>query len=367
MQVPFLDLSAAHAELKAELDLAYLRVVANGQFVLGPECDAFEAEFASYCQSRHCVGVGNGLDALTLILRAMDIGPGHEVIVPANTFIATWLAVTAVGATPIPVEPTDTLNIDASRVEASITKATRAIMAVHLFGQPAEMDTLRRIARDHDLRLVEDAAQAHGARFDSIRTGSLGDAAAFSFYPGKNLGALGDGGAITTNDDALAERLRALRNYGSRQKYIHDVVGTNSRLDELQAAFLRVKLRVLDVWNARRRVIADRYSRALRGVLGLSLPIVSTKAESSWHLFVVRTNARNDLQHHLANKGVNTLVHYPVPPHLSGAYASRGSYVLPITERAASEILSLPMGPHLRDQEVDYIAECIRSIHPQHS
>ena len=262
--IPFLDLRASYLELKTALDSAFQRVMASGWYILGEELKAFEAEFAEYCNVKYCVGVGNGLDALHLILRAMDIGQGDEVIVPSNTFIATWLAVSYAGATPVPVEPDEaTYNIDPSKIEAAITEKTKAIMPVHLYGQPADMDPILKIAARHHLKVIEDAAQAHGARYKGKRTGSLGDAAGFSFYPGKNLGAFGDGGAVTTNDSTLAERVRRLSNYGSQVKYAHDVKGFNSRLDELQAALLRVKLRHLDAWNGRRRQIAAQYLRKL--------------------------------------------------------------------------------------------------------
>ncbi|MDP2752964.1 MAG: DegT/DnrJ/EryC1/StrS family aminotransferase, partial [Nitrospirota bacterium] len=252
MKIPFLDLRAAYLELAPELDEAYHRVMQSGWFILGAEVDAFENEFADYCDAKQCVGVGNGLEALHLILRAMDIGPGDEVIVPSNTYIATWLAVSYAGATPVAVEPDRrTFNLDSARIEAAITPRTRAIIAVHLYGQPADMDPIIEIARRHNLRVIEDAAQAHGARYKGRRAGSLGDAAGFSFYPGKNLGALGDGGAVTTDDETLAGRIRVLRNYGSSIKYHNELKGYNSRLDELQAAFLRVKLKHLDTWNAR--------------------------------------------------------------------------------------------------------------------
>ena len=264
MKIPFLDLTAENAERREQLDAAYARVMDAGQFILGHECGTFEAEFAAYCGVRHCVGVANGLEALELILRGTDVGAGDEVIVPGNTFIATWLAVTRTGAKPVPVEPdAHTYNIDAGRIEAAITSRTKAIMPVHLYGQPADMDSVNSIARAHGLKVIEDAAQAHGARYKGERIGSLGDAAGFSFYPTKNLGALGDGGAILTNDTGLAERVRILRNYGSRTKYVHEVAGYNSRLDELQAAFLRVGLPGLDRRNARRREIAALYGREL--------------------------------------------------------------------------------------------------------
>ena len=348
----FLDLTAPHREIAAELEHAYEKVLASGHFIMGPELEAFEAEYAAYCGTRYCVGVGNGLDALHLTLRAWGIGPGDEVIVPSNTFIATWLAVTQAGATPVPVEPDgETYNLDASRLEAALTPRTRAIIAVHLYGQPADMDPICAFARKHGLKVLEDAAQAHGARYKNRATGGIGDAAAFSFYPGKNLGALGDGGGITTNDAELDARLRALRSYGSTVKYHHPIQGFNSRLDELQAAVLRIKLRRLDEWNERRAEVAAWYVRNLPELLpGLILPKVPEWAKPAWHLYVVRSTDRDGLQRQLASQNVGTIIHYPVPPHLQDAYASLGLQPgsLPIAERLAREVISLPMGPHLK-------------------
>lgn len=351
MTVPFLDLKAGYLELQDELDAAHQRVMASGWYVLGPEVEAFETEFAAYCGSKHCVGVGNGLEALHLVLRAWGIGPGDEVIVPSNTYIATWLAVTYAGATPVPVEPNPaTYNIDPSRIAAAITPRTRAILPVHLYGQPAEMDPILELARRHGLKVLEDAAQGHGARYKGRRTGSLGDAAGFSFYPGKNLGAYGDGGAVTTDDPDLAKQLRILRNYGSQQKYYNEVPGYNSRLDELQAAFLRVKLARLDNWNASRRQVADWYLQTLpTSFPDLVLPQVPGWAESCWHLFVVQTPKREQLQRFLQAQGVGTLIHYPVPPHLQQAYQNLhlrpGDF--PLAERMAGQVLSLPIWPQL--------------------
>ena len=349
--LPFLDLKSPHSEIAAELAAAFQRVLGSGSYVLGPELDAFEAEFAAYCGTRYCVGAGNGLDALHLALRAWVIGPGDEVIVPSNTFIATWLGVSQAGATPVPVEPDEaTYNIDADRIEASVTPRTRAIIAVHLYGQPADMDPIMAIAHRHGLKVLEDAAQAHGARYKGRMVGSLGDAAAFSFYPGKNLGALGDGGGVTTNDADLAAKLRALRSYGSTVKYHHPVQGFNSRLDELQAALLRVKLRKLDDWNSRRAKSVEWYASYLPAMFPeLTLPYVPEWAAPAWHLYVVRTGGRDSFQARLAELGVGTIIHYPVPPHLQLAYSSLGhpSGSLPIAERLAREVISLPMGPHL--------------------
>lgn len=348
--VPFLDLKAAYLELRDELDVAYRRVMESGWFILGEEVEAFEREFADYCGVKHCIGVGNGLEALHLILRGCGFGVGDEVIVPANTYIATWLAVSYSGATPIPVEPDlRTYNIDPTLIEAAITPRTRAILPVHLYGQPADMDPILLLARQYGLKVIEDAAQAHGARYKGRRAGSLGDAAGFSFYPSKNLGAMGDAGVIVTNDDGLADRVRMLRNYGSRVKYYNEIKGFNSRLDPLQAALLRVKLRYLDDWNQRRKFVAEQYMESLTDISDLTLPDVPEWAEPVWHLFVVRHPQRDALQEHLTQAGVDTLIHYPVPPHLSGAYSDHSwrSGDFPLTEQLARTVLSIPMGPHL--------------------
>lgn len=363
MNVPFLDLAPAYAELRDGLDAAYRRVMSSGRYLLGDELERFESEFAACCEAAHCIGVANGLDALHLILRAYRIGPGDEVIVPTHTFIATWLALSYAGAAPVPVEPDPrTFNLDPARIERAITPKTRAIVPVHLYGQPADMDPILAVARRHKLKVIEDAAQSHGARYKGRRTGSLADAAAFSFYPAKNLGAVGDGGAITTSDPELAGRLRALRNYGSRQKYDHACFGLNSRLDDLQAAFLRVKLRKLDEWNARRRAVASRYLTALSSVPALELPFVPQYAEPVWHIFAVRHPRRDSLQSSLTEAGIGTLVHYPIPPHLSGAYSSAGYKPgdFPISEETAKTELSLPIGPHLSPAQQDSVIQAVR-------
>jgi dTDP-4-amino-4,6-dideoxygalactose transaminase len=355
-RIPFLDVPAAYAELQEEFDAAVKRVMASGAYILGPEVTAFEEEFAAYCGARHAIGVGNGLDALRLILLAYGIGPGDEVIVPSNTFIATWLGVSQAGATPVPVEPDPaTHNITAAAVEAAITPATKAIMPVHLYGQPADMDPLVALGRASGIPVIEDAAQAQGARYRGRRAGSLADAAGFSFYPGKNLGAMGDAGAVTTDDDVLADRVRMFRNYGSKVKYHHDVAGMNSRLDSLQAAVLRIKLRRLDEWNDRRRAVAARYLERLAGADELVLPEVPEWADPVWHLFVVRHPRRDELQARLADAGIDTIIHYPIPPHRTGAYATGAS--LPIAEELAGEVLSLPMGPHLSLDDAERVAE----------
>jgi dTDP-4-amino-4,6-dideoxygalactose transaminase len=349
--IPFLDLRAQYLELKEELDDAYCRTMDSGWYILGGEVEAFEREFADYCGVDHCVGVANGLDALHLVMEAWGIGPGDEVIVPSNTYIATWLAVTHTGATPVPVEPLEsTHNIDPALIAAAVTERTRAIIAVHLYGQTADMDAIMAIAERHRLLVLEDAAQAHGARYKGRRAGSLGDAAGFSFYPGKNLGAFGDGGAVTTNDASLARKVRELRNYGSTRKYVNEITGFNSRLDELQAALLRVKLCYLDRWNGQRGGIAKWYVENLRlNHSGLQLPVVPEWSEPCWHLFVVRCDQRDALQQALSSHGIGTLIHYPIPPHLQQAYSrsgfSRGDF--PLAERLADEVLSLPMWPQL--------------------
>ena len=358
--IEFLSLKRVNAPHEAAMREAIGRVVDSGWYILGQETEAFEAEFAHYCGAAHCIGVANGLDALHLILRAYGIGPDDEVIVPSNTFIATWLAVSQAGATPVPVEPdARTYNLDPALIEAAITPRTRAIMPVHLYGQPADMDPINEIARKHGLRVIEDAAQAHGARYKGRRTGALGDAAGFSFYPGKNLGALGDGGAITTNDATLAATLRKLRNYGSSVKYQHDIAGVNSRLDEVQAAVLRVKLPHLDGENAARSVLAAAYIEALKGVPVVT-PVVLADVEPVWHLFVVRTERREALQTHLSDQKIGHLVHYPRACHLQSAYAGTTWPALPIAEYLQSRVLSLPMAPYMTRPEVQTVADAIK-------
>lgn len=361
MKVPFLDLRAAYLELKPAIDTAIARVLDGGWYILGPEVEAFEAEWASYCGAGHAVGVANGLDALTLALRALDIGEGDEVIVPSNTYIATWLAVTGVGAIPVPVEPDPaTHNIDVTRIEAAVTSRTKVILPVHLYGQPADMDAILEIGRRHRVRIVEDAAQAHGARYKGKRIGAHGDLVCWSFYPGKNLGALGDAGAVTTDDADLAARVALLRNYGSRQKYVNEEVGVNSRLDPLQAAVLRVKLAVLDDWIERRRAIAATYSQGLEGTR-LILPNVPDWADPVWHLYVVRSSDRDGLQERLAQAGVGTLIHYPIPPHMQKAYVGLGLApdALPLARDLAAQVISLPMGPHLTLDQAVHVAEVV--------
>lgn len=361
MNVPFLDLAAPHAAIRPALDAAIARVLDASLYIGGLEVEAFEQEFAQAMGAAHAVGVANGLEALQLALLACGVGPGDEVLVPSHTFIASWLAVTHCGAHPVPVEPAaGTFNMDPVQAAAAITPRTRAIMPVHLYGMPADMSAVQALASAHGLRVVADAAQAHGARWQGQGVGGLGDAAAWSFYPGKNLGALGDAGAVTTNDAAVAQRLRALRNYGSQVRYQHDCIGFNSRLDSLQAAVLRVKLRELAAWNARRAQIAARYLQALQGLPGLVLPAGVAGAQSAWHLFVVRSPQRDRLQQLLQAQGVQTQVHYPVACHRQGAYA-QPARELPLADALAREVLSLPMGPHLTDAQVTHCVAAVQA------
>jgi dTDP-4-amino-4,6-dideoxygalactose transaminase len=365
LKVPFLDLAAATREVRPELDAAYDRILNDGWFILGKEVSEFETAFAESIGARHCVGVGNGLDALHLILKGYDIGEGDEVIVPSNTYIATWLAVTYAGATPVPVEPdNNTFNIDPARIEAAVTARTRAILPVHLHGRAAAMKEICEVAAKHGLKVIEDAAQSHGVTIGGAAVGAIGDASGWSYYPGKNLGALGDAGAITTNDDALADRVRLLRNYGSRIKYFNEVKGFNSRLDPLQAAFLAAKLPHLQKWNARRQRIAEKYNEGLKDVAGITLPPLTPPGECSWHLYVVRHQDRDELQKHLASAGVETLIHYPVPPHLSDAYRDAGwkKGAFPIAEKMADTVLTLPTDPNMSDEAIAHVIASIKSF-----
>ena len=364
-EVPFLDLKSQYLELKNEFDEAYQRTMASGWYILGGEVEAFEREFASYIGAKHCIGVGNGLEALQLILIAWGISSGDEVIVPANTYIASWLAVSYTGARPVPVEPdASTYNIDPELIERAITPRTRAIMPVHLYGQPVEMEMIWKIAEQHDLKIIEDAAQAHGSQYRDRMAGNLGDASGFSFYPSKNLGAFGDAGAVVTDDDEVADNVRVLRNYGSRKKYYNEVKGHNSRLDPIQAAFLRVKLEHLDEWNQRRSVIATRYLDNLRDLPNLGLPHVPSGVIPAWHVFIVSHPERDHLQEYLKEHGVGTLIHYPVPPHLAEAYQDLGYRTgdFPITEEMAASFLSIPMSPHLGMDDADYVIEKIQDF-----
>ncbi len=362
MKFNFLDISRLHHPIRAQLDEAYKRVIDSGWFIMGPELEAFEAEFAAYSNVKHCIGVGNGLDALHLLLRAYGIGPGDEVIVPSNTFIATWLAVSQCSATPVAVEPdVNTHNINPEFIAAAITPRTKAIMPVHLYGQPADMDPINQIAQQHGLVVIEDAAQAQGAYYKGRRVGSLGHAAGTSFYPGKNLGALGDGGAVLTNDDVIADQVRRLRNYGSSIKYQHDLAGYNTRLDELQAAFLREKLKVLDAWNTKRKAIAKTYTELL-STADCITPVVPEYADPVWHLYVIRSQRRDQLKAYLEQYGVSTVIHYPIPPHRQACYPEYSSQSFPIADMFAGEVLSLPMSPDMTHFEIVCVAEFIASF-----
>lgn len=362
--IPFLDLRAGYIELQQEIDAAVSRVLRSGHYILGEEVAAFESEYAGYCGAKHAVGVANGLDALHLALRTLGVGVGDEVLVPSNTYIATWLAVTQCGAIPVPVEPdTTTHNIDARRIEAAITRRTKAIIPVHLYGQAADLDPILAVARQHGLRVLEDAAQAHGASYKGKRLGAHGDIVAWSFYPGKNLGAFGDAGAITTDDDELADRLRTLRNYGSRVKYVNELRGWNSRLDPIQAAILRVKLSHLDDWNARRRDGAARYLHGLEQS-GLIMPHVPNWTTPVWHLFVVRHARRDALVAKLTEVGIGTLIHYPIPPHRQEAFSDFGfpADAFPAAVRLASEVVSLPIGPFISDEDIDKVISVLKEF-----
>lgn len=362
--VPFLDLKQITAATREELIAAAARVIDSGWFILGEEVGRFERAFAAYCDTCRCVGVANGLDALTLGLRAMGIGPGDEVIVPANTYIATWLAVSHIGAVPVPVEPDEqTYNLHPMLIEGAVTDRTRAVLPVHLYGQPADLDPIRAVAARHGLQVLEDGAQAQGARYRGNRLGEGGSIVAWSFYPGKNLGALGDGGAVTCADADLADRVATFRNYGSRIKYHNEVIGYNSRLDEMQAAFLQVKLARLDAENARRRVIAERYLTGMQNV-GLTLPFVPEWAEPVWHLFVVRHPDRDAFARRLAKERIGTVIHYPVPPHLQPAYASldHKAGAFPISEAIHREVISLPIGPNLSEDQVEQVVDAVQRL-----
>lgn len=361
--LPFLDLQPIYQRSKLEIDAALARVAGSGWFLLGKELSAFESAWADYCGVPHAAGVANGLDALHLSLLALGVGPGDEVIVPSNTYIATWLAVSQCGARPVPVEPDPaTFNLDPARVEAAITPATRVLLPVHLYGQPADMDALMALAARHGLKVLDDCAQAHAARYKGRRVGGLADVSAWSFYPGKNLGAMGDGGGVSTGDAALIERIKVLRNYGSRIKYHNEIKGFNSRLDEIQAAVLSAKLPALDPATEERRQIAARLLVGLAG-LDLQLPHVPDWADPAWHLFVVRHADRDGLQARLAQRGIGTLIHYPVPPHLQPAYAELGYGPgdFPIAEAIHREVLSLPLWPGMSEAQVEQLIAALRA------
>ena len=364
MKVPFLDLKAGYNELKADLDAAYQRVMDRGHYITGPELEAFEQEFAAYSGAAHCIGVANGLEALQLVLMAAGIGEGDEVIVPAQTFVATWLAVSLCGATPVPAaSDARTYNLAPEGLKTALTARTKAIMPVHLYGQSADMDPIKAFAKEPGLLVLEDAAQSHGARYLGQSCGSLGDAAGTSFYPGKNLGAFGDGGAVLTSNESLAEKVLLLRNYGAKVKYHHEAIGLNTRLDELQAAFLRVKLTRLDEWNARRKAVAARYQAAFGALDGVITPFVPEWSDPVWHLYVVRVRNRDLFQERLKEEGIETLIHYPIPPHKQGCYAT-----LPIkgcfdeTAQIADEILSLPISPFMDEAQVDAVIQSVQKV-----
>ena len=365
MKVPFLDLHASYIELQNEIDSSISRVLSSGRYIGGSEVESFEDQFSNYCGSKFTIGVANGLDALVLSLKSLDIGMGDEVIVPANTFIATWLAVSEVGAIPVPVEPNPlTYNIDVEEIQKAITPQTKAIIPVHLFGQPADLDPILLLAKQHNLFIIEDAAQAIGSRYKEKKIGAHGDLVCWSFYPGKNLGAFGDAGAISTNNEALASKIRSLSNYGSNKKYIHNFIGMNSRLDPIQAAILKVKLRFLDSWIDRRKNIASVYSSAFKDHPNFKIPYVPDWAEPVWHLYVINSNHRNKIQNNLTENGIETIIHYPIPPHLQDAYSKilPTNISLPVTERLAQNILSLPIGPHLSEEQYRYVIECLNKI-----
>lgn len=357
--ISFLNLSAAYKELEGELESAILRASRSGRYILGEELALFEEEFSKYLGVNYCAGVGNGLDAIKIALLAVGVGPGDEVIVPAHTFIATWLAVSEIGAKPVPVEPNSrTFNIDPKRIPAAITSKTKAILPVHLYGQPAELDSILNIASQYHLKVVEDAAQAQGSSYNGVKIGAHSDAVAWSFYPGKNLGALGDGGAITTNSHEISESIRKIRNYGSSIKYKHEILGINSRLDEIQAAVLRVKLKYLTSWNKRRAHIADHYQSNIN-INDIELPSVIDGVIPAWHLYVIKLARRNELLDFLKNNNCESIIHYPTPPHLQNCYKEYSQISLPVTEKIAQSVLSLPISPHLDLKEVDHICQLI--------
>lgn len=360
--IKFLDLKKINERFRNELDAAAKRMLDSGWYLLGREIEQFEADFAAYCGVKHCIGVANGLEALKLIIKAYGFGPGDEIIVPANTYIASILAISDNGCTPVLVEPKwETRLIDDDLIEAAITPRTKAIMVVHLYGRAMKMTNVWALAKKYNLKVIEDSAQAHGAKFDGRRVGSLGDASGFSFYPGKNLGCLGDGGAVTTNDDALAEKVRALRNYGSDVKYHFPYRGTNSRLDEIQAAWLGVKLPHLDADNQRRREIAAWYCAEIKNPL-VELPQGPNDESMVWHVFAVTCSHRDELQKYLTNNGIQTVIHYPIPPHKQPCYAEWNGWNYPITERIHREIISLPISPVLTDDEADEVIAAVNGF-----
>lgn len=364
--IPYFSLNYVNAVIEAEIKSAFAEVFKNNWYILGNYLSEFEKSYAIYNDTRFCTGVGNGLDALHICLRALNAGPGEEIIVPSNTYIATWLAVSYTGATIVPVEPRpDTYNIDPQNIEAAITPRTKAIIPVHLYGQSCQMDEIMAIAKDRGIYVIEDNAQAHGARYNGKKTGSFGNANATSFYPTKNLGALGDGGAITTDDPEIDRIVKLIRNYGSAVKYQNDMIGLNSRLDEIQASFLSVKLNYLEGFTRERKKIADIYNRGLSGVPGLTTPHVAPLSEHVYHVYAIKTKQRDELQQYLESKGIGLMIHYPKPPHLQAAYRHLGFEKgdFSIAEALADSCLSLPLYPGLKDDDAAYIVECIQAFY----
>lgn len=364
MHIPFANFEPMHKEIEDGLFQKFKEVYKKNWFIKGEEVEKFEEEFAKFCDSNYCIGCGNGLDALYLILRAYDIGIGDEVIVPSNTFIATALAVSYAEAKPVFVEPDlNTYTINPDFIEKAITDRTKAIIAVHLYGQAADMFRINAIAREHNLKIIEDSAQAHGALYMNKKVGSLGDASGFSFYPGKNLGALGDAGAIVTNDEELANKIKAIGNYGSEKKYHHIYKGINSRLDEVQAAFLRIKLKQIERWNEERRRIAKKYNEGINNVQIIK-PVEIDYAKHVWHLYVIRTERRDELQEYLKKKGIDTIIHYPIPMHMQKAYRDLGfeEGSFPIAEKISNEVLSLPMWYGMKNEEIEYVIDALNSF-----
>lgn len=364
MKVPFVDFEPMHGELKKELKEAVGQVIDSNSFIRGKQTEEFEKEFAKYCGVKYCVGVGNGLDALMLSLKALGVKTGDEVIIPSHTYIATALAVTYIGAVPVFVEPNSDYNIDVRKIEEAITSKTKVILPVHLYGQCADMDPIMEIAKKHNLKVLEDAAQAVGATYKTRKAGSLGDIAEFSFYPGKNLGCMGDGGCIVTNDFELAQKVRALANYGSLEKYVHLYKGNNSRLDEIQAAILKVKLPNLDKWNEYRDMVAKRYLNEIHNEY-VDLPHVSDYNKHIWHVFVVKVKDRKDFQNYLSSLGIQTIIHYPTAIHKQPAYEEYSDINLPLALEYASEVVSLPMYYGINDEQVDYVINAVNNYAPK--
>lgn len=360
--IKFLDLYKVNEEYRAQIDESIKRVIDSGWYLLGKEDESFENNFAKYCGVKHAIGVANGLDALNLIIKAYDFNANDEIIVPANTYIASILAISQNGCTPVLVEPDiETYNINPDLIEKHITSKTKAIMVVHLYGQAVEMEKIWTLAKKYNLKIIEDSAQAHGAIYNNKRTGNLGDASGFSFYPGKNLGCLGDGGAITTNDDELAKKIRALRNYGSEIKYQNIYKGVNSRLDEIQAAVLDVKIKGLDKDNKKRQEIAKYYRENMKNKL-IILPKVKSEENHVWHIFAIRCDRRNELQDYLEKNGIQTLIHYPIPPHKQQAYSEWNHLSFPVSEKIHKEILSLPISPVMSDDEIKEVVRVINNF-----